>query len=101
MCYTIANMTTKISKVKKLPLTFKPLLWSLRWRDLDVQKDKEDIIVNVVNDGTLEQWRWLIATYGKETIRSVLRRRLITEFHPESRRLASVVFDVRDFRHAR
>ena len=92
---------TKTVETRNLPDNLRPLLWGLSWDKLDIDEDKEDIIVNVVNDGTLEQWRWLIETYSKETIRSVLKRRLITEFHPESRHLASVVFDVRDFRHAR
>lgn len=80
---------------------FRPLLWGLRWDALDVNDDKEDIIIGAVNEGTLDHWRWIIKTYGKETIRRVLERRLTTEFHPESRRLAEVVFSVRQFRAAR
>jgi len=57
--------------------------------------------VNTVNEGTLEQWRWMIAAYGKDTIRRVLERHLDSEFHPESRNLAKVVFLLSQFRHAR
>lgn len=84
-----------------LPDSFKPLLWSLKWDALNLDKDKEDIIVAAVNEGTLEHWRWIIETYGKETIRRVLEGRLETEFHPESRNLAKVVFSIPYFRHAR
>ena len=84
-----------------LPETLRPLLWSLRWQDLDVQEDKEDIIVNVINEGTLDQWRWLIDTYGKKGIKSVLSRRLASEFHPESRKLAQTFFHIPEFRNAR
>lgn len=77
---------------QRVPQSFRPLLWSLRWKDIDVNEDKEDIIVNTINDGSLEQWRWLVATYGKDGIRAVLQKRLATEFHLESRRLASVIF---------
>lgn len=80
---------------------FRPLLWSLRWNDIDVEKDKEDIIINVVNEGVLDHWRWLIKIYGREVIREVLLRRPASEFHPESRELARVMFDLPPLRHAR
>lgn len=79
----------------------RPLLWSLRWNDVDIEEDREDIIVHVINDGTLAQWRWLKVTYGEEVIRRVLEKRLDSEFHPESRNLAKVLFSVSHFRHAR
>lgn len=86
---------------KKLPDFFKPILWSLKWDKLDVDEDKEDIIVAAVNEGTLDHWRWIIATYGKEEIRKILEKRLSSEFHPESRHLAKIIFSVPEFRHAR
>lgn len=86
---------------QRVPQSFRPLLWSLRWRDIDIDTDKEDIILNTVNDGSLEQWRWLIATYGRDTVREVLEKRLSTELHPESRNLAKVVFGIRNLAHAR
>ena len=85
----------------RLPLTFKPLLWSLNWDSIDVERDKADIILNTVNDGTLDQWRWLTQTYGKSTIRTVLSDRLERELHPESRRLATLWFDLPPLSHAR
>ena len=86
---------------QKLPESFRPLLWSLKWDALDVSKDRNDIIVNTVNEGTLEHWRWLIKTYGKKTISDVLARRLESEFHPESLNLARVIFSLPPLRHAR
>jgi hypothetical protein len=86
---------------KKIPEIFRPLLWSLRWSDLDAQEDNEDIIVSAINEGTLDHWRWLIKTYGKARVRHVLENRLASEFHPESRNLAKVIFSVSKFRHAR
>ena len=80
---------------------FRPLLWWARWGDFDIQEDREDIIVSAVNEGSLAHWRWLIGTYGKDTIRKVLEKRLDTEFHPESRNLAKVIFSLSGFRHAR
>lgn len=86
---------------KKLPSLFRPLLWSLSWKDIDIEEDKEDIIVNTVNYGNLKHWKWLLKTYGEKTIKQVLQNRLESEFHPESRNLAKVLFSVTRFRHAR
>ncbi len=91
----------KAERWQKIPRTLRPLLWWLRWRDLDAMEDKEDVILAVINDGTLAEWRWLIGMYGKETVRAVLEKRLETEFHSESRNLAKAIFGLSRFRHAR
>lgn len=86
---------------KRPPLSFRPLLWGLDWDRLSIIRDKHDIILNIVNEGSLDQWRWIIDTYGKEAIRRILEKRLATEFHPESRHLARVLFNVKRYRNAR
>ena len=88
-------------KIGSLPLSLKPLLWGLKWDDLNIEEDIQDIVSSVVNEGTLDQWRWLVETYGEEKIRQVLQNRLATEFHPESRRLAQLIFSVPSFLHER
>lgn len=93
-------MVSTVSQ-NKLPASFRPLLWSFRWEDIDIERDKEDIIVNTINEGTLDQWRWIIDMYGREAIRGILEGRMETEFHPESRRLAEIVFLLSRLRHAR
>ena len=80
-----------------IPENIKPLVWYVNSRSLDVNKDKNDIILNVVNEGTMEQWRWLANTYGKDEIKSILQQRLATELHPESRNLAEILFDVKQY----
>lgn len=84
-----------------LPEMFRPLLWSLRWEEIDVEEDKEDIILAAVNEGRLDHWRWLIQAYGKEEIKRVLERRLVTEIHPESLNLAKLIFGVSKLRYVR
>jgi len=83
------------------PEIFRPFLWWARWENVDIEEDKEDIILGAVNEGRLEHWKWIISTYGKEEIRKVLQKRLATEFHPESRNLAKIIFSIPKFRHAR
>jgi hypothetical protein len=94
-------INNKNSTDERLPLSLRPLLWGLKWENLNLEQDAQDIISSVVNEGTIDQWRWLIKTYGKEKIRRVLESRLFTEFHPESRHLAQLVFSVPSFQHER
>jgi hypothetical protein len=88
-------------KSQRLPLSLKPLLWGLKWDDLKIDEDIQDIVTGVINEGTMDQWKWLVETYGKEKIRQVLQERLATEFHPESRHLAQLLFSIPSFRHER
>lgn len=90
-----------LRRQNKLPESFRPLLWYARWDEIDIDEDKDDIIMAALNEGTLEQWKWLIRAYGKEEIRRVLQHHLKTEFHPESASLAKLVFGLSEFRHAR
>jgi hypothetical protein len=83
------------------PESFKPLLWSLKWSEIDINEDRDDIIVSAINDGTLDHWRWIIKTYGKETVREVLEHHLVSEFHSESLNLARTIFSLHPLRHAR
>ncbi len=88
-------------KIKHPPVIFRPLLWSLKWDEVDIKEDKEDIIINTINDGSLKHWRWIISVYGISSIRKVLKKRLASEFHPESLNLARVLFHLPPLRYAR
>lgn len=96
-CYNKSMATTP----NPLPESFRPLLWSYRFEDIDVDKHKAEIIVNTINYGSLAHWRWIIKQYGKASIQQVLQRRLASEFNPESGHLAQLIFSLKDFRHAR
>lgn len=82
-----------------LPEMFRALMWSYRFEDINLDKHREEIIINTVNFGSLHHWRWLINHYGKKEIRRVLQRRLVTEFNPESRNLARLIFGISEYRH--
>jgi len=90
-----------ISELPTLPSSFRPILWSLRWRDIDTWVDREDIILNTLNEGNLSQWRWIRKVYGDKEIGRIIKQRMISEFHPESRRLAELVFNTSITRNAR
>ncbi len=85
----------------KLPDFFKSLLWSYNFSDIDTKKNKKTIIINTVNYGDLKHWKWIINNYGKETIAEVLSRISAFELRPGARKLASIVFDIKEFNYER
>lgn len=85
----------------RLPEDFRPIMWSYVFEEIDLDAHKDDIILNTINHGNLDHWRWIINYYGKDVIQAVLKKRLVTEFNKESRNLAQLIFSVDDFRHAR
>lgn len=95
------HKSNKVEQNQCLPKSFRPILWGLDWNRIDVNNDREDIVVNTLNEGTADQWRWIRKTYGDAKIRTILSRRLTTEFHPESINLARIVFGIKSMRNAR
>ena len=87
-------------KIKHPPVIFRPLLWSLKWDEVDIKEDKEDIIINTINDGSLKHWRWIISVYGISSIRKVLKKIGIRVPSGISN-LARVLFHLPPLRYAR
>lgn len=84
----------------QLPEMFRQLLWSYRFEAIDPYEHREEIILNTINFGNLDHWRWLIGHYGKDEIRRVLQCRMKTEVNPESRNLSRLIFGVNHWRYA-
>ena len=53
---------------KKIPKKLQPILWSTDVRLLDIEKHKRYIINQVLIYGTMDEIRWLFATYSKEEV---------------------------------
>jgi hypothetical protein len=82
------------------PEALRPLLWSYDFSRIDLERHRKMIIVQVLNYGTFNQWRWLIETYGREAVRAVVQQIPATEIKPRTRRLVSLVFDAPHFDYA-
>ena len=83
-----------------LPDTLRPLLWSYDFRRIDPLRHKKTIVLQTLNYGTLDQWRWLIKSYGREGVREVLTRVAASEMKPRALGLAALVFGVDQFNYA-
>ena len=75
----------------QLPPLFRPLLWSYDFSRIDADKQRRTIIVQALNYGTLEHWRWIKNHYGVAAIREVLSGIPASEIRPKARRLASLL----------
>lgn len=61
----------KVPIKKGVPENLQGILWSASVKSLDLERDKNYIIHQVLAYGTLEQIRWLFGIYGREQIRRV------------------------------
>lgn len=62
-----------MSKTKKLPEGFRRALWSYNVNKIDIKKDKEVIITQVLNYATWKDIKRLFLIYPEEDIKEVLR----------------------------
>lgn len=78
----------------KLPRSFKPILWSYDFKKMDLGKNKKTIIVNTINYGDLEHWRWISNYYGKEEIKRIVEEVSVSEIRKRVLPLASLLFSI-------
>lgn len=83
----------------KLPESFRHLLWSYRFSEIDPTKHKKTIIVNVLNYGDLDQWRWLGRTYGRKQLKEIIESLPASEFRKPVVTLLSLLLGVK-FKYA-
>lgn len=84
----------------RLPRFFRPIFWSYDFSQIDSERDKKTVILNTLNYGDLEHWRWIIGRYGKTEVRKALQKNYITELRPRVRELVSIFFGITRFKHA-
>ncbi len=60
-------------KKNKLPKFLQSALWSYELKKLNIKKDKNLIITQILNHGTWKQLKWLQDNYSFSEIRTVLR----------------------------
>lgn len=82
-----------------MPESFRHLLWSYRFSEVDPYEHKRAIIVNTFNYGDLDQWRWLVKTYGRKQLKKTIESLAASEFRKHIRVLLSLLLGVR-FKHA-
>ncbi|MEX2405619.1 MAG: hypothetical protein WD579_03400 [Candidatus Paceibacterota bacterium] len=82
-----------------LPERLRPLFWSYVFESINIQKNKRLIIKQVLNYGTLTDWKWMVSTYGREEVQRVVSSLAESELKPPTKLLAEVMFNTTP-RHA-
>lgn len=88
-CYTY------YMKKNSLPSVWKPFLWSYDTSKLDVSKDKQRIITNVLNTGTQQATKLLFKTYPKKEIIKVVKHPMPGEWNKKSLNFWGLMLNVK------
>lgn len=84
----------------KLPLFFKPLMWSYRFDSVDPDRLQERIVVNTINYGNWKHWQWIANYYGKDKVRKIIESLAASEFRPNVLLLSSLIFGIKKMQYA-
>lgn len=57
----------------KIPPSFQWIFWSVKVGNLDLKKDKEYIITQILNYGTEKELKWLFRVYSERGIKKVIQ----------------------------
>ena len=87
-------------KEASVPDFFRPILWSVDFALVNVEKDKQTLIVQALNYGDLRHLRWIKETYGVGQIAKVLNSVPESEVKPHMGRLAELLFHIQLHQHA-
>lgn len=87
-------------KKTKLPKSFKPLFWSYNFSNVDLEKSPKSIIVNTVNYGNIEQWKWIAEYYGKNSLQNEFSKIPQSEIRPRALKLAKLLFSIKPSKYA-
>ena len=66
-------MPDKTNKTE-IPPKMRWLFWSYDINSLDLEKDRDYIISQVLNYGTWDDVRWLLKTYSEEEIKKIVKK---------------------------
>lgn len=75
-----------------IPHSIARFFWDTDPSVLNVTKHKSIIIARVLNYGTLADWSWLVRTYGKNDISSMIVKPDRTSIREPAARLAGILF---------
>ena len=92
-------MIDKTKQKLRLPEFFLPLLWAYNFSSIDLERDKERIIINTINYGQWKHWQWIVNYYGEKSIKQFIEDTPISEFRPRALKLISILLGIKDFKY--
>lgn len=78
-----------------IPKYIHPFLWSYDIKKLDLEKNKNRIITNILNFGTEKATKWLFKIYNEKKIKEVISDPKPGEWDKKSLNFWSIIFNVK------
>jgi hypothetical protein len=79
---------------EKIPHYVAPFLWSYDIEKIDLERDKNRIVINVLNLGTKGATEWLFSKYSKEEIKNIVSSSLSGEWNKKSLHYWRLILDI-------
>ena len=92
-------MINKTKQKLRLPEFFSPLLWSYDFFSIDLERDKQRIVINTINYGQWKHWQWIVRYYGEKNIKQFIENTPISEFRPRALKLVSILLEIKDLKY--
>ena len=83
-----------ITNQKIIMNTFKPFLWSYDLQKINLKKDKNRIITNILNFGSKKATDLLFQVYSTKEIKQTLKNPMPGEWNDKSLNYWSIIFDL-------
>lgn len=90
------NLTVKRNKI---PQTFQGILWSYDFSKIDPEADKKIIIINAINYGDWEHWRWIFNYYGIAEVKKVIENTPVSEFRQRAFKLIRLLLKIKKIKY--
>ena len=87
------------SSKAKLPLSFKPLFWSYDFSLINPIRNKQRIIINVVNYGNWEHWQWILKYYGVARVKKLVENIPASEFRQRALKLFRLLLNIKKIKY--
>ena len=92
-------MINKTKQKLRLPKFFLPLLWAYDFSFIDLERDKQRIIVNTINYGQWKHWQWIVNYYGEKNIKQFIENTPISEFRLRALKLVSILLGIKNLKY--
>lgn len=87
--------------VVMIPSQIKPFLWSYDTSKMDLEKDKNLIIFNILNYGSSKAWAWMFKNYSLREIKNVIKKSYASAWDNKSLNFWSLMLKVKPFKKTR
>lgn len=67
-----------------LPKFLKSNFWFTNFNKIDLEKDKEFIVFQILNHGGSKDWEWLFKEYPHDEIKQIVRKSVATAWFRQS-----------------